>query len=159
MKNSTFEIIEVNDGAIKSQYTRAILENLPEWFGNKIVIDEYVEKVSKLPYWAALNQDDRCIGFFAVKTHYGSVGDIYVCGVLPEYQNKGIGKKIYDLAEKHFIQNGCKYMMVKTLSEKARYEPYERTRKFYEGIGFEPLVTLTEMWDEENPCLIMIKKL
>ena len=159
MKNSTFKIIGVHDGAIKSQYTRAILENLPEWFGNKIVIDEYVEKVSKLPYWAALNQDDRCIGFFAVKTHYGNVGDIYVCGVLPEYQNKGIGKKIYDLAEKYFIQNGCKYMMVKTLSEKARYEPYERTRKFYEGIGFEPLVTLTEMWDEENPCLIMIKKL
>jgi len=91
MKNSTFKIIGVNDGAIKSQYTRAILENLPEWFGNKIVIDEYVEKVSKLPYWAALNQDDRCIGFFAVKTHYGNVGDIYVCGVLPEYQNKGIG--------------------------------------------------------------------
>ena len=159
MKIYTFEIIEVNDEAIKSQYTRAILESLPEWFGNNNALDEYVEKVSKLPYWAALDQDYRCIGFFAVKTHYGNIGDIYVCGMLPEYQNKGIGKKIYDLAEKHFIQNGCKYMMVKTLSEKAQYEPYERTRKFFEKIGFEPLVTLTEMWDEENPCLIMIKKL
>lgn len=39
------------------------------------------------------------------------------------------------------------------------YEPYEQTRKFYESIGFEPLITLTEMWDEENPCLIMIKML
>jgi len=94
MKIYTFEIIEVNDGAIKSLYTRAILESLPEWFGNNNALDEYVEKVAKLPYWAALDQDYRCIGFFAVKTHYGNIGDIYVCGVLPEYQNKGIGKKI-----------------------------------------------------------------
>jgi len=159
MKIYTFEIIEVNDGVIKSLYTRAILESLPEWFGNSNALDEYVEKVSKLPYWAALDQDYRCIGFFAVKTHYGNIGDIYVCGVLPEYQNKGIGKKIYDIAEKHFIQNGYKYMMVKTLSEKAQYEPYERTRKFFKKIGFVPLVSLTEIWDEENPCLIMIKKL
>ena len=25
--------------------------------------------------------------------------------------------------------------------------------------GFESLITLTEMWDEENPCLIMLKPL
>ncbi|MCI8395995.1 MAG: GNAT family N-acetyltransferase, partial [Acutalibacter sp.] len=30
---------------------------------------------------------------------------------------------------------------------------------FYRGMGFAPLVTLTEMWDEENPCLIMLKAL
>lgn len=49
--------------------------------------------------------------------------------------------------------------MVETLSEKAEYAPYEKTRLFYEGVGFEPLITLTDMWDEENPCLIMIKTL
>ncbi len=53
----------------------------------------------------------------------------------------------------------CKYMIVKTLSEQARSEPSERTRKFYLKVGFEELITLTEMWDENNPCLIMIKKL
>lgn len=30
---------------------------------------------------------------------------------------------------------------------------------FYKSVGFEPLITLTEMWDEENPCLIMLKVL
>lgn len=49
--------------------------------------------------------------------------------------------------------------MVKTLSDKVDFEPYARTRAFYEKVGFEPLVILTEMWDEENPCLIMIKHL
>lgn len=27
------------------------------------------------------------------------------------------------------------------------------------SVGFEPLITLTEMWDEETPCLIMVKSL
>lgn len=39
------------------------------------------------------------------------------------------------------------------------FEPYARTRSFYRSMGFEPLITLTEMWDENNPCLIMIKTL
>jgi GNAT superfamily N-acetyltransferase len=94
-----------------------------------------------------------------VKIHYGTTGDIYVCGVLPEYHGKGIGKKLMNTAEDYFKKNGCKYIIVKTLSEKANYEPYERTRKFYLSVGFEQLITLTEMWDAENPCLIMIKKI
>lgn len=86
-------------------------------------------------------------------------GEIYVCGVLPEYHKKGVGKKLYAKAEEYFINCGCKYVIVKTLSEIVDYEPYEKTRAFYSKIGFDPLITLTEMWDAENPCLIMIKGL
>lgn len=42
---------------------------------------------------------------------------------------------------------------VKTLSYWAAFQEDGR------GIGFEPLITLTEMWDKKNPCLIMIKML
>ena len=27
------------------------------------------------------------------------------------------------------------------------------------SVGFESLITLTEMWDDKNPCLIMLKSL
>ncbi len=64
-----------------------------------------------------------------------------------------------DSVEDYFKQSGCKYIIVKTLSETANYEPYERTRQFYLKVGFEQLITLTEIWDAENPCLIMIKKI
>ena len=30
---------------------------------------------------------------------------------------------------------------------------------FYIKMGFKELITLTEMWDEDNPCLIMIKNI
>lgn len=152
-------VIEVKDSLTKSVYTKKVLEKLPEWFGNKQTLHDYVVKVAGLPYWAALNKENNCIGFFAIKMHYGHTGDIFVCGVLPEYHRNGIGKALYNTAETYLIQNGCKYVIVKTLSDTVSYEPYARTRKFYKSVGFEPLITLTEMWDEENPCLIMFKML
>jgi len=82
-----------------------------------------------------------------------------VCGVLPEYHRSGIGKALYNIAEAYLIQNSCKYVVVKTLSDTVIYQPYVRTREFYKSIGFKPLITLTEMWDEKNPCLVMVKTL
>lgn len=154
---NNMSIIEVNDGIKKSIYTKTVLEKLPEWFGNKQALDEYVEKVAVLPYWAAFDEENHCIGFFAFKTYYEHTGDIFVCGVLPEYHRNGIGKALYYTAEAYFIQKGFKYVIVKTLSDVVSYEPYARTREFYKSIGFEPLLTLTEIWDEKNPCLIMLK--
>lgn len=152
-------IIEITDPLKKSVYARSILEELPEWFGNKEALDDYSEEVKKLPFWAAFNQNDLCIGFFAVKIHYSHTGDIYVCGILPKYHRSGIGTDLYKKAEEYFHNNKCDYIIVKTLSDKASYEPYEHTRKFYKKMGFVPLLTLTEMWDEWNPCLIMLKRL
>lgn len=153
------QIIEIQDYSKKSSYTKEVLEKLPEWFGNKQSLDEYVENVKQFPYYAALNIAGECIGFFSVKTHYQHTGDIFVCGVLPEYQHIGIGKALYHVAENYFVQKGCKYVIVKTLSDTVDFEPYAQTRKFYQSVGFESLITLTEMWDEENPCLIMFKSL
>ena len=152
-------IVEIKDSHIKSIYTREILERLPEWFGNKQSLDDYVVMVKDLPYWVALNKENKCVGFFSVKTHYGHTGEIFVCGILPEYQHSGIGKALYDTTEDYLIKNGCKYVIVKTLSDVINYKPYAMTRDFYKKVGFEPLVTLTEMWDDENPCLIMLKSI
>jgi ribosomal protein S18 acetylase RimI-like enzyme len=153
------QIVEIGDRSKKALYTREILEKLPEWFGNKQALDEYVQKVKEIPYYAALDIEGKCIGFFSIKIHYQHTGDIFVCGVLPERQHNGVGKALYHAVEKFLILNDCKYVIVKTLSDAVNFEPYAQTRRFYKSIGFEPLITLTEMWDEENPCLIMFKSL
>ncbi|HOQ36080.1 MAG TPA: GNAT family N-acetyltransferase [Acetivibrio sp.] len=151
------KILSITDPEEKSGYAEKILRRLPEWFGNEEGLKDYIKGVRELPFFAAMDSNEGCVGFFSVKQHYSHTGDIYVCGVLPEYQNKGIGKKLFSFAENYMKQNGCKYIIVKTLSEIANYEPYLRTQLFYKSVGFEPLITLNEMWDEENPCLIMIK--
>jgi len=152
-----FHISEIHNWEKKSVYARMILESLPDWFGNKKSIEEYVKGVGDFPFWAALDGEGKCLGFFSARIHYGHTGDVYVCGVRPEYHHMGLGKALYGRVEQFFLGKGCKYAIVETLSEKANYEPYEKTRRFYESIGFEPLITLTEMWDESNPCLIMVK--
>jgi thiamine-phosphate pyrophosphorylase len=150
-------ILEVNDGEKKSAYTREVLYKLPQWFGNKQSLEEYAEEVKEYPFYSAVDDTGKCVGFFSVKIHYQHTGDIFVCGVLPEYQHTGIGKALYRTSEEYFIKSGCKYVIVKTLSDIVDSEPYERTRRFYRSIGFDTLLTLTEMWDEKNPCLIMFK--
>lgn len=155
----TIRYTQVTDGAVKSAYTQKVLEGLPEWFGNEEALQGYIADVAPLKFWAAMVADDQCVGFFAVKTHYGHTGDIYVCGVEEAYHRRGIGKALYRLAEDYFIQNGYKYVIVETLSDIDPNEPYRRTREFYKGIGFDSLITLPELWGEENPCLMMIKTL
>ena len=154
-----FTVFKIQESERKAKYAETILRRLPEWFGNEKSLCDYLANLTKLPFWAAFNENGVCIGFLSVKVHYGHTGEIYVCGVLPEYHKKGVGRKLFSYADEYFISCGCKYVIVKTLSEIAQYEPYDRTRAFYLSIGFEPLITLTEMWDDGNPCLIMIKGL
>ena len=153
------EVTLLNDAEEKSKITDDILKKLPAWFGDEKAIQEFVTGVRDLPFFAAMQQSGDCAGFVSIKIHHEHSGDIYVCGVLPEFCNQGIGKKLFAAVEEYLLRAGCKYLFVKTLDETANYEPYEQTRRFYKSIGFDPLVTLREMWDKNNPCLIMIKVL
>lgn len=154
-----WKIEKVEDPNRRAAYTRQVLRALPEWFGNPEGLSEYCEKVKGLPLWAAVDEGGAPLGILAVTIHYSRTGDIVVMGVLPGLHRKGLGRGLYEAAESYFRQQGCACVMVKTLSDTADFPPYEATRRFYRGMGFAPLVTLTEMWDEENPCLIMLKAL
>jgi len=154
-----FEIVEIRDAQVKSDCARDILTRLPQWFGNVQARDEYVQEVRGLPFYAAADDNGQLIGFFALKIHYDHTGEIVVCGVHPDCRGMGVGKALCHAAEAYFRENGCRYMIVKTLSDMVSFAPYAETRAFYARMGFEPLITLTEMWDAQNPCLIMIRAL
>jgi len=36
------------------------------------------------------------------------------------------------------------------------YEEYDQTVAFYESLGFKKLEVFPTLWDEWNPCLIMV---
>jgi len=153
-----YKIIEVKDNNKKYEYTSIILKKLPEWFGNEKAILDYTNSVQNNLFWAAFD-NNNCIGFLSGKIHYNRTGDVYVVGVDPDYHGKGIGTLLYKELEKHCKEKKCEYIIVKTLSEIVEYKPYMKTKEFYIKMGFKELLTLTEMWDEENPCLIMIKNI
>jgi len=153
-----FEISQIIDASLKKQITETILRTLPQWFGVDESLVEYINTVGEYPFFAAFD-GDNCVGFFCGKIHHNINGDIYVCGVHPDFHGFGIGTQLCHALEKYFIDFGCEYIMVKTLSPLRMSNHYEATRKFYHAVGFKDFYTNHEIWGEDNPCLIMVKNL
>ena len=80
-------------------------------------------------------------------------------GVRPESQGQGAGTALVTAAENYLRQRDVEFLQVKTLGPSDSSTHYARTRHFYETRGFRPLEETTEIWGEENPCLIMVKAL
>lgn len=149
-------IHEVTDDRIKSDITKSVLRELPEWFGNEQSLLDYIETVKEKVFYCAYD-GDYAIGFLSLKFHNQYTADIYVTGIRKEYHRKGVGKRLVEEAERYIKEKGYKFFMVKTLGESSDYEFYRRTREFYKNVGFYPLEEIKEIWGEENPCLIMVK--
>ncbi|GMO52055.1 MAG: GNAT family N-acetyltransferase [Termitinemataceae bacterium] len=152
-----YKITAISENAKKTEYTNTIMHNLSDWFDDWD-FNEYIPNVHKYPYWAAFD-NNRCVGFLSAKIHYDKTGEIYVCGVDQKYHAKGIGTLLYNEGEKYFLKNNCRYIVLKTISEVDIDEYYISTRRFYKKMGFDELITLNEMWNDECHCLLMIKKL
>lgn len=140
----------------KTRVTLDIMTALPEWFSPP---EDIVNKAAihrKYPFVAAYD-GDRGVGFAVLKIHNIYTADIYNFGVLREYHRMGIGHQLMMACVQYCVENNYKFLTVKTLDESAVYEPYNATRAFYKKEGFYPLEVFTTFWDEENPCLFMVK--
>ncbi len=146
------------ESACAAQVCNAILHSLPEWFGIESAIVQYVEDVKTLPTWIAISGDTP-IGFISIKKHFPQSAEVIVMGVMPEYHHQGVGRRLLAAAESALRETGVEYLQVKTLDASRCCEEYVRTRAFYEAMGFRPLEVFPELWDKDNPCLLMVKRL
>lgn len=150
------EVKEIYDPSMKSSICNDILRALPNWFANEAPIVDYVDKTQHMPFYAAFD-DGKAIGFVAVKVHNCYTSEVCVMGVLKEFHRNGIGKMLIKCCERYCIDNKMEFLTVKTLDESAESSSYEKTREFYHALGFRPLEVFPLFWDEENPCLFMVK--
>ncbi len=135
-----------------------ILRMLPDWFGIEAAILDYEHEIERLPTFLA-KADGSVLGFLSLKQHNPFSAEIYVMAVRPEAQRGGIGRALVTTAETHARGLGVEYVQVKTLGPSRQNEEYARTRVFYEALGFRPLEEFKRIWDENNPCLVMVKRL
>jgi len=152
--NDFFEIAVICDSDEKSRICRNILESLPDWFGIPSAITDYADQVRDLPFWCAV-AEGRPVGFVSVKIHHGCTAELMVMGVYKEYHRKGIGRRLVEKCREYASDMGCIFLTVKTLSPEVDDIFYERTRNFYLSVGFHPIETFPQIWDEANPCLLM----
>lgn len=134
---------------------RGILKALPQWFGISSAIDEYITESLHKQILCVYDQS-VLIGFLTLKETSKQTIEIYVMGIKKEYHHQGIGKHCIYLVCKYAIKKNYKVVQVKTLSPKVKNTYYLRTYNFYKSVGFYDVETLP-LWDEHNPCLLMIQ--
>ncbi len=150
------QIVEVTTA--KGAQCAEILSTLPDWFGIAESNAAYVRDVEAMPMFAAYIDGAPC-GFLALRRHTPHASEIHVMGVKPAHHRGGLGRALVAAAEQHARDAGARFLTVKTLSPAHPDPGYVRTRAFYEGVGFVPLEEFPDLWNPENPALMLIKAL
>lgn len=132
-----------------------VLSLLPDWFGKKEANAELVRQAeSHLTFLAEMV--GQPVGVMSLRdTGYAAL-EIGLLAVVPEMHLRGIGKMLICEAISEARRLRKEYLLVKTLGPSRPSEHYARTRDFYQHIGFLAVEELTDVWDDDNPCLYMI---
>ena len=145
----------ITDKKEKEEIGRAILTQLPEWFGLPDSTNEYITQSKEMPFFTYF-ENETPVGFIALKETSKFSAEIYVMGVLKEHHRKRIGYQLWEAFLQYAKENGYEYVQVKTV-KKGCYKEYDITNAFYEKIGFRELECLPTLWDEWNPCQIYVQ--
>ncbi|MEN6340275.1 MAG: GNAT family N-acetyltransferase [Clostridiaceae bacterium] len=147
-------VLQVESEEEKRRVAREVLADLPEWFGIPESTEEYIDESAKMPFWASYFNHETA-GFIALKQTSPFAAELYVAGVKKRFHRQGIGRELFSAFYEYAKQSGYEFLQVKTVDE-GRYEEYDQTRLFYESLGFRKLEVFPTLWDEWNPCLIMV---
>lgn len=147
----------INNSDEKEIISSNILNDLPNWFGLPDCTNDYIQECKELPFWCA-EMSDNVVGFIALKETSKFTSEVFVMGVMLDNHHLGIGTKLYESCESYAIQKGYDFMQVKTVKE-GTYQEYDQSNAFYKKMGFKELECFPTLWDETNPCQILIKSL
>ena len=149
--------VELRDGVGGAGATcRAILDQLPTWFGIAEANDDYVHSADELP-WVIASVEGVDVGITVIVTHSEWAAEVHLMAVAPELHRHGVGRLMLRRAEATLAARGIEFLQVKTLSASHSDEGYVKTRAFYLGYGFRPLEEFPTLWSPDNPALQMIK--
>jgi GNAT superfamily N-acetyltransferase len=142
----------------KREIQQRLTRLLPEWFGKESANTHYTEMASVLDGYVA-EVDGIPRGLLLLKWVSPASAEIYWMGVEPSFHRHGIGRGLVDMAAADARERGRKYLSVATLHPDVAYEPYQRTRRFYEELGFELVLDEQFPADPGNPLAFYLKDL
>ena len=139
----------------KCAIARDVLSDLPEWFGIPESTEAYIRESAEQPFFAAMSGDEA-VGFMTLKATSPYTAELAVCGVKKRFHRSGTGSALFSAFHRYAREQGYEFMQVKTVAAGC-YPEYDATRLFYERMGFRALEVFPTLWDECNPCLIMVR--
>ncbi|MDU7074520.1 MAG: GNAT family N-acetyltransferase [Streptococcus peroris] len=151
-----FVIKGVKNEDQKMAVVAEILRDLPEWFGIPESTQAYIEGAKDLQVWAAYQYGDL-LGFISLSYSSEDCAEIDCLGVKKVHQGRGIGRELIATLESKARKN-VDYLQVKTVAQGSNQD-YDRTNVFYRSVGFKKLEIFPQLWDPQNPCQILIKKI
>ena len=101
----TFKLVEDKDEI--TRVTLEIMNALPEWFSPPEDIVNKSKIHRDFPF-IAVYDDDKAIGFSALKIHNEFTADVYDIGILKEYHSQGIGHKLMEECVRYCKEKGFK---------------------------------------------------
>ena len=131
----TLLISLVRNPRVKRQLQEELTRCLPEWFGQRTSNQKYAAQAEILPGYVAY-VDGTAKGLLLLKKHSRISAEIYWLGVDRDCHRSGIGRALVEAACKAARADQARYVFVCALHPRVSYEPYERTRRFYEAMGF-----------------------
>lgn len=151
-----YTIKKIEESELKASIVKDILIGLPNYFGLPESTASYIEESKELELWTAIFNGEY-IGFITLKRTSEDCGEIHCMGVKNEYHRMGIGRNLFLAMEEEAVES-YSYLQVKTVEE-GHYSEYDQTVAFYKSLGFSKLEVFPTLWDEHNPCLILIKSI
>jgi GNAT superfamily N-acetyltransferase len=119
----------------KRQLQMRLTAQLPEWFGQPASNAKYAKQAEVLEGYVAEVDRDPC-GLLLLKRTSAIRPEIYWMAVAPARHRQGLGRALVGAASEAAREGGAKYLFVGTLHPDDPYEPYRRTREFYQAMGF-----------------------
>lgn len=122
-----------------------IARQLPQWFTQSGI--ELIRRDFYFQKSFVYCEDEMPAAFITYYADQGK-GHIGWLAVSPNFQKKGIGRKLTRTVSNEFLSKGIDEVFVSTLGDSVDYPPYEKTRSFYRSIGFKDFQRIQH---PENP--------
>jgi GNAT superfamily N-acetyltransferase len=131
---------------------------LPEWFGKPVSNAKYAKQAEVLNGYVAEVDRDPCALLLLKRTSAISA-EIYWLAVAPSRHRQGVGRALVGVASQAAREEGAKYLFVGTLHPDDPYEPYRRTRAFYQAMGFAYVLEEQFSADPNNRIAYYMKEI
>ncbi|MDY0074880.1 MAG: GNAT family N-acetyltransferase [Acholeplasmataceae bacterium] len=150
-------IKEITQKEVKEAIAQDVLNDLSEWFGIPEYTKDYILQSQSMPFFAAMDQG-QAVGFVSLKETSPYTLEIYCMGIKKSHHRQRFGKQLIEAAEIYAKAHNYHFLQVKTVVM-GKYKTYDQTNLFYKSVGFLELEVFPTLWDEWNPCQILVKSM